>query len=537
MVKVLVLGWDGATWDIATKLMDEGKMPNLKKLVEKGTWGTLESSIPPWTVPAWNIMSTGLNPGKLGFATFFVRQGYKFKPYFLFKQFQIKRNIWDILSKEGKKVIVANLPNLHIAYGINGHMICGWLFLGENSLTYPPDLREELDRVCGGYEVDIVVPGFRTGTKNDKAPTSDNDYLLKSREILEKHFRAFEYLLKYKEWDFAFLVFAEPDRVQHRFWENSKIVEGTYQILDQKLGYIINNVIDNDTIVFLVSDHGFGSNKRILNINEFLTKEGYLKLKSSEDSTRKLNLFMIIRKLKLSPIAKRVLNLLPDKIREKILENLRLKSISEVEIDWENTKCYGYGVFGDIYLNVKGRDPQGSVNPEEYETIRDEIIKKLKSLKDPKTGKKLNIQVFKREDIYGVSVQNEKLPDLVILVNEDINGINPKIGMGEVISYGRGGNHRLHGIFLAYGPGIKKGQRVDAKIYDIAPTILHTFGLPFGLPIPNDMDGRVLMEIFEENSEFAKRKPEYVDPSYYEKKGEDEQLKKAIKNLKLKGKI
>jgi len=533
MTKVLVLGWDGATWDIATKLMKKGKMPNLKKLVERGTWGALESSIPPWTVPAWNIMSTGLNPRKLGFATFFVRQVYKFKPYFLFKKFQIKRNVWDILSKEGKKVIVANLPNLHVSYEINGHMICGWLFLDENSLTYPRNLREELDKVCRGYEVDIVVPGFRIGTKNDKIPTSDNDYLSKSRRILEKHFRAFEYLLTHNEWEFAFLVFAEPDRVQHRFWENLKVVEETYQILDTKLGHIINNVIDNDTIVFLVSDHGFGPNKQVLNINEFLIKEGYLKLKNSKDNNRKLSLFMIIRKLKLLPIARRVFNLLPNKIREKILENLGPKSISGVKIDWENTKCYGYGVFGDIYLNVKGRDPQGSVNPEEYKTIRDEIIKKLKSLKDPKTGKKLNIKVFKREDIYGVSVQNENLPDLVVLVNEEINGINPKIGIGEVISYGKGGNHRLHGIFSAYGKGIKKGYKIEnAKIYDVAPTILHIFELP----IPNGMDGEVLMEIFESDSEFAKRKPKYVDPSYYGEK-EEEKVRQTIKNLKLEGKI
>ena len=540
MTKVLILGWDGATWDTATRLIEEDRMPNLKKLVKNGTWGILESSIPPWTIPAWNILSTGLNPGKLGFATFFVRQGYEFKPYFLFRQFQIKRNIWDLLSKEGKRVIVTNLPNLHIACEINGYMACGWLFSDENNLTYPLDLREELDRICGGYEVDIVIPGFRIGSKYAKVPTSDEEYLSKSREILEKHSKAFVYLLKHKEWDFAFIAFAEPDRAQHRFWDNPKIVKETYQILDQKLDYIIDNVIDNDTIVFLVSDHGFGSNKRILNVNEFLMREGYLKLKVERNGKR-LNFFntirKVIRELKLISIAKRTLNLLPSKIREGILKDLHPKSILEVEIDWENTKCFANGVFGDIYLNVKGRDPQGSVNPEEYDTIRDEIIKKLKSLKDPKTGKRLNIQVFKREDIYGVGVQNKELPDLVVLVNEDINGINPNIGMGEVISYGRGGNHRLNGIFLAYGPGIKKAQRVDAKIYDIAPTILHIFGLP----IPNDMNGRVLMEIFEEDSEFARRKPKYVDPSYYEKGQEDEKikkaLKKAIKNLKLKGKI
>jgi len=126
---------------------------------------------------------------------------------------------------------------------------------------------------------------------------------------------------------------------------------------------------------------------------------------------------------------------------------------------------------------------------------------------------------------------------LVIVPTDDsIQAINPNIGNSEIITESKGttGNHRLNGIFLAYGPGIKKGYKIEgAKIYDIAPTILHIFDLP----IPNDMDGRVLMEIFEPDSEFAKRKPVYVDPRYYEKEQEDEKLKKAIKNLKIRGKI
>lgn len=537
MVKVLIIGWDGATWEIAEKLIKEDKMPNLKRLLKHGLSGELESSIPPWTVPAWNIMSTGLNPGKLGFATFFVKQGYEFKPYFLFKKFQTKRNIWDILSQNGKKVIVANLPNVHVAYKVNGCMISGWLFLDENSLTYPPDLKQELDKVCEGYEVDIVVPGFRTGAKKDKAPTSDEEYLSKSREILEKHFKAFEYLLKHKEWDFAFLVFAEPDRVQHRFWENKKVVEETYKILDQKLGYICNDLIDNDTIVFLVSDHGFGTNRRILNINEFLIKNGYLKLKENGAKnvnyyTRMFNFFVKYKLL--TQISRKLFSILPEKIRSSIIQKVQTRSITDFEIDWENTKCYGYGVFGDIYLNVKGRDPKGVIDPKDYERVRDELIEQLSALRDPKTGKPLKVQIFKREELYNVGVHNTTLPDLVVLVNEDINGVSPGIGSGKILTYGIGGNHRLKGIFLAYGPGIKEGYKLEnIRIYDITPTILHIFGLP----IPNDMEGKVLIEIFEENSEFAKREPKYIDASYYTKKQEDEKLKNAVKNLKLKGKL
>jgi len=133
-------------------------------------------------------MSTGLNPRKLGFMTFFARQGYEFKPFPLIRSFQIKTNVWDLLSREGKKVIVANLPNIHIACKINGYMICGWLFLDENNLTYPPNLKMELDRACGGYEVDLVVPSFRSGTAHDVVPFSNKEYIERSREIIEKRF-------------------------------------------------------------------------------------------------------------------------------------------------------------------------------------------------------------------------------------------------------------------------------------------------------------------------------------------------------------
>ena len=147
----------------------------------------------------------------------------------------------------------------------------------------------------------------------------------------------------------------------------------------------------------------------------------------------------------------------------------------------------------------------------------------------------LRIQIFKKEDVYPNADLWDNLPDLVVLPTENgVQLINSTVGIGDVIielKDGRG-NHRLNGIFLAYGCGIKKGYKIEgAKIYDIAPTILHIFGLP----IPSDMDGRVLMEIFELDSEFAKREPKFVSPSYYAK--EDEKLKKAIKNLKLKRRI
>jgi len=528
MKKVLVIGLDGATWDLIKHWVDEEELLTFKKLIENGIWGNLESTIPPWTIPAWESMCTGKNPKKLGFATFMVKDGYKFVPH----NFKHKRQkmIWDILSDSGHNVVVANLPNIYVAQKINGCMIAGWLCLDKNHITYPPDLINELNKHCNGYEVDIFDVDFEKG--QIISSPKDKEYLKRCEELLEKHFLAFTYLLKKCRWDFGFIVFVTPDRIQHKYW-NGKILLEHYKKIDKKLEKLLEMIIDDETIVFLVSDHGFGPVKYILNINEFLIKEGYLKLKSNKQSGT-LNLFTLMRKIKLLPVAKAVVNLLPSTIVKRLKEKVSPISFEKMDIDWNNTKAFAYGVFGDVYLNVKGREPNGIADPDEYNKIRNEIIEKMKNLEY--NGKKFNISIFKKEEIYPDAILWDNLPDLVIVpADNGVHAINPNIGNCEIITEVRNaiGNHRIHGIFLAYGPGIKKGYKIEnAKIYDIAPTILHIFGLP----IPNDMDGRVLMEIFEPDSEFAKRKPVYVDPSYYKKK-EDEKLKKAIKNLKLKGKI
>ncbi|NJE06961.1 hypothetical protein E3E31_00115 [Thermococcus sp. M39] len=480
-------------------------------------------------IPAWESMSTGKNPKKLGFATFMVKDGYKFVPHNL--KHKRQKMIWNLLSDSGHSVIVANLPNIYVAQKINGCMIAGWLYLDKERITYPTNLINELNEHCNGYEVDIFDVDFEKG--QIIGGPKDEEYLKRCDKLLETHFLAFTYLLKKCEWDFGFIVFVTTDRIQHKYWDDKVLLEH-YKKIDKKLKKVLDT-IDKETIVFLVSDHGFGPVKYTLNINEFLIKEGYLKLKKGNKQATTFNLFTLMRKGKLLPLARAFIKLLPNIIAKRLKEKASPISFEKMDIDWDNTKAFAYAVLGDIYLNVKGRDPNGIVDPDEYDKIREEIIEKIRNLEYK--GKKLNIQIFKKEEVYPGATLWDNLPDLVIVpTDEGVQDINPNIGNREIITESKDirGNHRLDGIFLAYGPGIKKGYKIEnAKIYDIAPTILHIFGLP----IPNDMDGRVLMEIFEEDSEFAKRKPKYVDPSYYKKKQEDEKLKKAIKNLKLKGKI
>jgi len=510
--KVLVIGLDGATWRIITPLIKEGYLPTLKHLIKNGTSGNLQSTIPPWTIPAWEVMSTGLNPGKLGFATFTIKKGDKFIPYYFDHKVK-QRNIWDILSKNNKTVVVANVPNIYSAYPINGAMIGGFLTIDPSKLTYPPSLKEELNKVTGGYIIDVTA--VMDVTLGDPRKVYQEEL-----KILNTHHQAFTYLLKKYQWDFGFIVYAEPDRIQHKFWGEWDKIKEVYQKLDSYLSEILENFVDDNTIIFIVSDHGFGpGDKKVLWINKFLIKKGYLKLRRNIRRWVLLKLLRVIKILKLDGIVMATVEELPTKVHNILRESGRTLTSSGLisQVDWSKTKALSYGVYGEIFINIPYEDP-------EYDTVRDRLILEIKK----EFG---DIRIFKKEEIYEGPYLDE-LPDLIILVDDEhVNAISPNLEV-DTLRLTKG-NHRLDGIFIAYGLGIKRGYKIDAKIYDIAPTILHIFGLP----IPNDMDGRVLMEIFEEDSKFVKRKPKYVDPGYYEKRQEDENLKRAIKNLKLKGKI
>jgi len=527
--KVLIIGLDGATFDLIKPWADKGKLPTFQRLMENGVWGNLKSTIPSWTIPAWNSLTTGKNPGNLGFCTFMIKDDYNFRPYFSFIKNE-KNNIWDFISKQGKKVCIANVPNIHSVYEINGCMIAGWLYEDEKMLFFPDTLKEKLNEITGGYEVDVMEVD---GDKVDFTEVPGKSYLERINEVLDKHSKAFQYMLKTNLWDFGFVVFTEPDRSQHIYWDNKQILLNQYKNLDAKLKELLDTV-DKDTLIIIVSDHGFGSVKNIFNINEWLIREDYLSLKNNnltDSLARKMT--MLIIKIGFSQIARLLLTNFPQKYQKRILQKVAPLSFEDLKIDWPNTKAFAYDVCGEIYINLEGRESKGSVIPEDYENIKNEIIQKLKNLTDPETGERINPKIFKREEIYKGEYVN-KLPDIYIQVNEKIQSIKPSVGYKQIFRKGKGGNHRINGIFIAYGPEIKKGYKIkDVKIYDIAPTILHIFDAP----IPKDIDGHILKEIFEDRSKLNERNPRYVDKCYYSVQSEKTRIKEIIKTLKNQGRI
>lgn len=517
MERVLVIGLDGATWNLLAPWIEEGHLPIFKRLIEEGVYGELESTIPPFTIPAWNSLASGKNPGKLGIFSYLSldRKTYLFKPDFLYSKHQY---IWDILGEMGKRVIVVNAPNVHRANRVNGYLVAGFLYLDRTSLTHPKNLKKCLDEITGGYEVDVLDTDefFETVERRfefvmhkveKERVHARRRCIEKIRAIIEKRFKAIEFLLK-QEWDFAFVVFVAPDRVQHWFWTDEKVLLDIYKRLDRKLETLLT-MVGKETTVFIVSDHGFGSKRRVFNINEWLLQEGYLRLKTKNNSqrTRITDLLRLISRLS---IARSLAQLLPFRLQQPLRLRTDFKIVGTSDVDWKLTRVFtqpskdDYG--GTLYLNLRENNPAQKTDLVEYRKIADEVVRKLRTLRDPITGNRISATVYKKEEIYNGEYL-EKAPDMVVLLDNNIHGFNATIGHSQVFARGKGGDHRIEGIFLACGPNIKRGAEVKrAKIYDIVPTILHIFDLP----IPRDVDGKVLKNIFRERSDPARREVKYT---------------------------
>lgn len=515
--RVLVLGFDGADWELISKWANEGKLPNFKKLMELGVAGPLESTIPPITPPAWTSMTTGKNPGKHGIYSFIKieKTNESWKKSIYTSKDKKSKELWDYISNS----IVVNVPFTYPPKKIDGIMITGMLTPSlESEFTYPPEFKNEILEKFPNYMFELEPAQYSARIQ---------EFIEKLYNMTNERIKLFWHLFK-KNWDLMFFVFIGPDRIQHILW-GSEEMEEYWEYLDSFLGKVIEKVaLRGDIYLIVVSDHGFKKTNKIAYINNLLIKEGFLTPKKQEGS---LNSHVAKYISGIIPHITPIYKKLPDKLKTIIKKAVRSWMPPDLfeDFDLGNSKAFfiSYsGLGGLVYINKKFN----------VEKTKKELKKLLENLIDPDTDEAIIEKIYEAKDVYPGFTMNEDFEVLVILPREGYSTYESIPSDRNVIVADpeiEKANHRQNGILLVYGRGVKKSQRVDAKIYDIAPTILHIFGLP----IPNDMDGRVLTEIFEEDSEFARREPKYVDPRDYEKKGEDEKLKKAIKNLKLKGKI
>lgn len=459
MKKVLVIGLDSAAPELVfTRFKEE--LPHLQGLMRNGIWGKLESSVPPITVPAWSCMVTGKDPGELGFYGFRNRSNYSYDDLYIANSISIKEDtLWDILSSKNKRVIILGVPQTYPPKPVNGCMISSFLTPSTKSgYTYPPELKKEIEQVTNGYMLD--VEGFRT---NDKKRLLKEIYLM-----TDKRFRAARHLMTSREWDFFMLVEMGVDRIHHGFWkyfdpehikykpnsEYKNVIKDYYKYIDEKIGELLTIVNQEDTTVLIVSDHGAKKMDGGICINEWLMQKGYLTLKQKPDG---------------------------------------IVPLSKAQIDWENTTVWGEGgYYSRLFLNVKGREPRGTISPSDYEKFREKLITELESLGDEK-GNPIGTRVYKPSAIYRVC--NGIPPDLIAILGDLHWRSVGSIGYNAVHVFENDtgpddANHSQHGIFIMSPRKLKPyGINIERiKITDVAPTVLQLMNIE----IPPDMQGKVI---------------------------------------------
>ena len=453
-MKICVLGLDCAAPEV---VFGDARLKNIRRLMNKGVWGRLESVIPPITVPAWMCMCTSQDPGSLGVYGFRNRADYSYSPL----RFADSRSvqalaIWDYLALEGKKSIVFAVPPNYPPRKLNGISLGCFLTPNaeKNEYTYPAEIKNKITELVGDYPPD--VKGFRT---DDKAWLKAQIF-----EMSRKQWKVVHWLLTRQEWDYFHYVDIGLDRVHHGFWSffdkahwqyqagnpYEDVIPEYYQWLDEQIGIALES-LPPDTIVLVVSDHGAQRLDGGFAVNEWLVKEGLLVLDEHPSE--------------LTPFAK-------------------------LKVNWAKTRVWSEGgYYARVFFNVQGREPQGVIPPGDYETFRDEIKSRLEALTDD-SGRPLKSPVFKPKEIYR-SVRNVA-PDLIVHFGELLWRSVGTVGHGKLhVQENDTGpdacNHAQFGMFVLAAPNwSQRGEYHGARLLDVAPTLLDLAGHR----IPATMQGR-----------------------------------------------
>jgi len=463
-MKICVLGLDCAAPEI---VFGDERLVNLRRLMDAGTYGRLESVYPPITVPAWMCMCTSQDPGSLGVYGFRNRTDYSYDKLGFANSASIKAlAIWDQLAREGKRSIIMGVPPNYPPRKINGISIGCFLTpdTTKNDFTHPPAFKAKINELVGEYPVD--VKNFRTDRKDWL-----RDEIFK---MSEKHWKVVHWLLKEQEWDYFHYVDIGLDRMHHGFWNYfdekhvlfepgnpyQSAIPDYYLWLDEQIGKALE-LLDDETIVLVVSDHGAQRLDGGIAINEWLIREGLLFLNEYPQT---------------------------------------LTPFDKLSVNWSKTRVWSEGgYYARVFFNVQGREPQGVIPASEYEAFQDEMRAKIEAMTDDK-GNALKSLVFKPKDLYE-NVRNIA-PDLIVhfgrLYWRSIGTVgHSAIHVQENDTGPDGCNHAQFGTFILAAPNLPlSGEYEGARLLDIAPTLLDLGGYE----IPETMQGRSLVAGLEKKS-------------------------------------
>jgi predicted AlkP superfamily phosphohydrolase/phosphomutase len=452
---VLVIGLDGATFDVVDSLLAEGVLPNLAALRDRGTTAVLETVLPAMSPPAWTSATTGVNPGKHNIYDFFHLSKTGPQALLTSSLDRRARPVWYFLNAAGYRTGLMNIPMTFPPDRVDGFFISGFPYgAATTGFTYPAELEKEI----GEYPLDLF---------GESLPRGNEGLLLGHfRHTFARQATVAEDLIQKKDWDLFWVVFTGTDKVQHFFWKYADPKNPEYDAvgaaqfgdairdmfirMDKVIGELVARAGPN-TDVIVMSDHGFSPIREELRLQNWLRAEGFIAQDSSGAFTK--------------------------------------------------VDAFPPGPFGGLLrVSQEGRDFGGQIAPgAATEEVRRRLAEKLAKLVDPRTGLAFAQHVYRREELYhGPYVDNG--PDLVFVEAPTLfvgRGSPADTAVFGPPSYTFSGFHRPEGVFFAAGPRFRHDpQRQHASILGVTPTLYWLFDVP----APKDLDGELFTTLVRPDS-------------------------------------
>jgi predicted AlkP superfamily phosphohydrolase/phosphomutase len=480
--RVLIVGWDGVDWKVLRPMLDAGELPTLAGLIDRGAFGDCLSTIPSHSWCAWPSFMTGLNPAGHGvFDILEHKPGVSKRLPITYRSIKAS-TIFDDLTRAGKTSLALNIPLTFPTPQINGKVVAGGVLPASRSYTHPAELQAELDA-----RAPFPINGMSWTTFRNRPEA----FLDECEAVTKRRQKAFEYLLDTTEWDFGVIVYVSTDRIQHCLMEYlspdhprydelkdspaARRTRGLYRQLDEGLARVLKRTTDDDLVIFM-SDHGHQPCTRACTMDRILRHLGFLEFGRGSFA------FNLIRWGPGRRVARRVYDLL--KLHGKV-------SIPASPVDWPKTKVYTSVVStGEgVSVNLKGREPNGIVEPDDYERVRDDVAAALGDFRDPDNGLPPIRKIFRKEEVLS-GPHLDSAPDL-LLVPAPLYSLTHARGMVEEADW-LSGDHRMEGVVVATGPEVTAGRlRERVELIDLGPTSLAALGASSGIP----RDGKVISSL------------------------------------------
>jgi len=490
--RVLIVGLDGATFDVVLPLVEKGRLPVIARLIEGGAWGDLLSTRPPLSPVAWSSFLTGKNPGRHGVFAFeeIVPGTYDFRP--VTGRPPGHPTLWRLLGDRGRRVVALDIPFSYPPEPVNGLLVAGYGTPVGSRFTYPQSLQDELARRFG--EFDVAVPRIKASPPREAV-------FRRWDRILENRRRVADYLVRTADWDVFMIVLGVTDHIQHGAWtyfspvhpdsrspDAPRLREALfhyYEEADKFIGRLLDAAGEPLNVVIL-SDHGFGTVWRGDLTRRILAAEGWLRYRGAAlgagVGARVVD--FLHRAYDAMPWLKRFLHRRPEDRR-------RIKRALARAVDWGRTAAFPATMGWQVFVNRRGDFPQGIIEPgEPYERLCREIAERLERETLPGTDLKIIRRVWRRDDLY-TGEAAARAPDFFVEYENLHKSSPPAAGAKwDLVSA-----HAMDGIFIFSGPDAAKKHLEGARIVDVAPTVLYLLGLP----LAEDFDGVVLEDAIRED--------------------------------------